>query len=89
MKRHPRNRSVYRLFFSFKKFSWEWHADQFNTLLSIQVQDKDELTMKKLKTEGGDKEGIKEAEVFEIVGFPLLKHIKPTQPFNISVRQTP
>ena len=71
------------------RFSWELHADQFNTLLSIQVQDKDELTMKKLKTEGGDKEGIKEAEVFEIVGFPLLKHIKPTQPFNISVRQTP
>ena len=67
MKRHPRNRSVYRLFFSFKKFSWEWHADQFNTLLSIQVQDKDELTMKKLKTEGGDKEGIKEAEVVAIV----------------------
>ena len=28
-----------------------------------QVQDKDELTMKKLKTEGGDKDGIKEAEV--------------------------
>ena len=27
------------------------------------MQDKDELTMKKLKTEGGDKEGIKEAEV--------------------------
>merc|ERR1719187_63502 len=29
----------------------------------LKVQDKDELTMKKLKTEGGDKEGIKEAEV--------------------------
>ena len=28
-----------------------------------QVQDKDELTMKKLKTEGGDKDGIKDAEV--------------------------
>ena len=53
------------------------------------MQDKDELTMKKLKTEGGDKEGIKEAEVFEKVGFPLLKYIQPTQPFNISVRKTP
>ena len=30
------------------------------------MQDKDELTMKKLKTEGGDKEGIKEAEVVSI-----------------------
>jgi len=29
----------------------------------LKVQDKDELTMKKLKTEGGDKDGIKEAEV--------------------------
>ena len=31
-----------------------------------QVQDKDELTMKKLKTEGGDKDGIKDAEVFAL-----------------------
>merc|ERR1719290_565324 len=29
----------------------------------LKVQDKDELTMKKLKTEGGDKDGIKDAEV--------------------------
>merc|ERR1719447_2453434 len=29
----------------------------------LKVQDKDELTMKKLKTEGGDKYGIKDAEV--------------------------
>merc|ERR1719462_1062982 len=28
----------------------------------LKVQDKDELTMKKLKTEGGDKDGIKDAE---------------------------
>merc|ERR1719454_1169308 len=27
----------------------------------LKVQDKDELTMKKLKTEGGDKDGIKDA----------------------------
>ena len=32
----------------------------------LQVQDKDELTMKKLKTEGGDKDGIKDAEVFAL-----------------------
>ena len=32
----------------------------------LQVQDKDELTMKKLKTEGVDKDGIKDAEVFAL-----------------------
>ena len=44
-----------------------WYADKTDAHSWIQVQDKDELTMKKLKTEGGDKEGIKEAEVVSIV----------------------
>ena len=39
------------------------------------MQDKDELTMKKLKTEGGDKEGIKEAEVVAIVAHHKLTDI--------------
>ena len=43
-----------------------WYADKTDTHSWMQVQDKDELTMKKLKTEGGDKEGIKEAEVISI-----------------------
>ena len=37
-----------------------------------QVQDKDELTMKKLKTEGGDKDGIKDAEVCALLMGPFF-----------------
>ena len=37
----------------------------------LQVQDKDELTMKKLKTEGGDNDGIKDAEVCALLMGPF------------------
>ena len=45
-----------------------------------QVQDKDELTMKKLKTEGGDKDGIKDAEVFAF-------YMDPSRQILISLSQ--
>jgi len=57
----------------------------------LKVQDKDELTMKKLKTEGGDKDGIKDAEVrrkfalimeeFGLMGGDVVqdKEVEPTK----------
>lgn len=44
-------------------------------MAELKVQDKEEVTLKKLKHEGGDKEGLKEAELRKRLRGKHIQHI--------------